>query len=154
MRPVWVGNGWLQDQYQREARTIVGSAGVWVPPPAHIGDAYQALDCFVLASPNEGFALSIAEAMLCGVPVVCTRVGFVPGVLERWGDVVVTVDDEPTGDQLAEAIQQAMSEANRPNVRRARQVVWEEFTAARMASRWADYLQRIMNEQAAQRRAA
>ena len=39
----------------------------------YLGDVYGAMDAFGLASAHEGFGLGVAEALLCGVPVVATR---------------------------------------------------------------------------------
>lgn len=47
----------------------------------YLGDLYGAMDAFGLASAHEGFGLVVAEALLCGVPVVATRVGCVPELL-------------------------------------------------------------------------
>jgi glycosyltransferase involved in cell wall biosynthesis len=47
-----------------------------------IGDYYAALDALCLPSSEEGFALVILEAMLCGKPVIATPVGCVPEVIE------------------------------------------------------------------------
>ena len=140
VRPVWVGNGWQQDEVRRQATNIVGDAGVWVPPPRHLGDAWGALDAYVLASPAEGFALALCEALLCGVPTVATPVGCVPEIEREFGRLVLPVPVSPTDEQLAEGIEVALSEEHRPNVRRARTVVWEHFTAAAMATRWATWL--------------
>jgi hypothetical protein len=57
--------------------------------------------------------------------------------------VVVPVAVGADGEQLADAAEVALSEEHAANVRRARHVVWEEFTAAKMGSRWADYLRQI-----------
>jgi glycosyltransferase involved in cell wall biosynthesis len=47
-----------------------------------VGDYYAAMDALCLASSEEGFALVILEAMLCGRPVIATPVGCVPEVIE------------------------------------------------------------------------
>lgn len=145
IRPVWVGTGLVDtvEKIKREAAAIAGARCVWVPPPAHIGDAWQALDLHVMASPEEGFSLVVTEALMAGVPTVATRVGIVPDILARWGKLVVPVDTNPTGEQLADAAELALFEGHRPNVTRARQVVWEEFTAARMGARWGAFLEGI-----------
>jgi len=56
---------------------------------------YEAIDVFALASESEGMPLSVAEAMMSGVPVVASAVGAVPdmlshgagGLLVNWGDI-------------------------------------------------------------------
>lgn len=48
------------------------------------------LDLIVCSSKNEGTSVSIIEALVAGIPVVSTRVGGMPDLLEngRWGDLV------------------------------------------------------------------
>jgi len=53
--------------------------------PGHIGDVSDALrahDIFVLPSESEGLPLAMLEAMGCGLPVVVTRVGGIPEVVD------------------------------------------------------------------------
>jgi glycosyltransferase involved in cell wall biosynthesis len=140
VRPVWVGNGWQAAEVRREAVAIAGDACVWVDPPTHLGDAWGAIDAYVLASDREGFALALCEALLCGVPTVATPVGCVPEIEARFGQAVVTVPVSPTRDQLADALEVALSSEHRPTVKRARQIVWEHFTGAAMARRWTEHL--------------
>lgn len=148
IRPVWIGTGLVQvvPGLQADAKAIAGDACVWVPPPAHIGDAWGALDLHVMASPEEGFSLVVTEALAVGVPTVATRVGIVSEILARFGQLVVPVAINPTGDQLADAATEALSDAHGRNVERAKRVTWAEFTAARMGRRWANYVRMAMGE--------
>ena len=45
-------------------------------------DFYNLMDVFVLASANEAFGLVLVEAMLSDVPIVATKVGGIPFVLD------------------------------------------------------------------------
>lgn len=51
--------------------------------PEDLRAAYVACDVLVLPSLVESFPLSILEGMLCGAPVVATRVGGVPSVVRN-----------------------------------------------------------------------
>ena len=94
--------------------------------------ALAAIDVLVLPSRNEGFPLSIVEAMLAGRPVVATDVGSVAEAVTPQTGAVVPADDVAA---LSGAIAPLASD---PELRarlgaagRARAL--ERFTAARMA---------------------
>ena len=59
-------------------------------------------DLFVLASSEESFGLSALEAMSCGIPVVATRVGGVPEVIQHGHNGLLAEADDQSG--LAAAI--------------------------------------------------
>ncbi|AFV10476.1 glycosyl transferase [Thermacetogenium phaeum DSM 12270] len=46
------------------------------------GPAYAALDCLVISSLSEGFGLTALEAAALGKPVIATRVGALPEIIE------------------------------------------------------------------------
>jgi N-acetyl-alpha-D-glucosaminyl L-malate synthase BshA len=54
-------------------------------PQSRIRDYLSAADLFLLPSESESFGLSALEAMACEVPVIATRVGGVPEVVEEGG---------------------------------------------------------------------
>jgi glycosyltransferase involved in cell wall biosynthesis len=56
-----------------------------------LADVYASFDLFVLPSLSEGMPLSLLEAMAAKIPVVATRVGEVPKILEE-GKIGMLVD--------------------------------------------------------------
>ena len=61
------------------------------------------MDVFVLASSREAFGLVLAEAMMAGLPVVGTKVGGIPDVLDGGSAGLLVPPFDPAG--LAGAIQ-------------------------------------------------
>ena len=96
-----------------------------VPDPKSL---LQASDIFVLASIGEAFGLVLAEAMACGVPIVGSRSGSLPEVVDegRTGLLAAPLDS----NSFAESIERL---AKDPNLRRkmgskALEHVRERFT--------------------------
>jgi len=50
--------------------------GVNDVPHDQMPEFYHSVDCIVMPSVNEGCSNTITEALACGVPVLCTKVGF------------------------------------------------------------------------------
>ena len=81
----------------RECVEFVGGV-----PHEKIPDYMHHADVFVLPSLSEGFGIVNLEAMACGLPIVATRVGGIPDIIEDGtnGYLVDTMNQE----QLAEAL--------------------------------------------------
>jgi len=47
-----------------------------IPPNRMVPDFYHKIDCLILPSKNEGCSNVITEALACGIPVICSRVGY------------------------------------------------------------------------------
>jgi glycosyltransferase involved in cell wall biosynthesis len=79
---------------------------VTVLPPQHPGDWLSVADCFLSTSLFEGFGLSVAEAIVAGVPVVSTPVGVasLPGM-------ALTVPSDSDAETWAVAILASQSMA-------------------------------------------
>jgi len=54
-------------------------------PEAEKADYYNLADLFVFPSLMEGFGMAVAEAMACGVPVVCSGAASLPEVVGQAG---------------------------------------------------------------------
>ena len=88
------GCGWSWSATARCAPTCqallaeAGASGLaWLPGErADVPDVMRGLDCFVLPSLAEGISNTILEAMASGLPVVATRVGGNPELVEDGAD--------------------------------------------------------------------
>jgi glycosyltransferase involved in cell wall biosynthesis len=70
-----------------------------------MAEIYSLSDVFVLPSAAENFPNTIVEALLCGVPVVATRVGGIPEQVTDLDGILVENNDAPS---LAAAIRKVI----------------------------------------------
>lgn len=101
---------------------------------------YGAADLFVLPSSSEGFSLTLAEAMSCGVPVVTVNRAALGEVAYGYACTI----EEPRVDALAGAMYSVLSDENRSrelrakSLERAKSMRWRET-----ARRTLDVLRRV-----------
>lgn len=86
--------------------------------------AFLASDIFILPSYNEGFPLTILEAMAAGLPIITTPVGAIPEVIEDGihGFLVQPKDPQSLGEKIVQLIEnkglrEEMSKNNLARVR-------------------------------------
>lgn len=88
-------------------------------------ELYQAADAYVDPSLYEGFGFQVAEAMACGIPVICSNTTSLP---ELVGDAALLVDPLDVA-QLADAIRTVVSDPDAAAVMKQRgQLRIERFT--------------------------
>lgn len=113
----------------------------------YLGDVYGAMDAFGLASAHEGFGLVVAEALLCGVPVVATPVGCVPVLLQdRVNGLIV----DGSADAFAAAIRLLRDHPvwARGLAAEGQALAQTQLQAPRMAREYEDLLQRLWQARA------
>ncbi len=92
-----VGDGELRGEMEEKVKEVnmedKFSFLGFLPNPA---DEMKKLDVLLLTSDYEGTPMVLLEAMSYGLPVVSTRVGGIPTVIDNWKDGVLTEDFEPT----------------------------------------------------------
>ncbi len=128
LRLVLAGAGSEKGRLHKQARRL--GVGSMVDFPGYLAREevrlyMNAADVFVLPSRNEGCPLVVLEAQACGTPVVASRVGEIPLLLdENCG--ILAAPGEPA--ELAEALWKAgQRDWDRRQVRaRVEDMTWEE----------------------------
>ena len=100
LRLVLIGDGSLRADVERVLREGDALGLAWMPGErSNVPDVMRGLDCFVLPSLGEGISNTILEAMSSGLPVVATRVGGNPELVEEGltGRLVPSADPRAIG---------------------------------------------------------
>src|SRR5262249_39533390 len=132
-RFVIVGDGALRKQMEEHAdRLAVANRVVFTGWRRDLPRIYADLDALVVSSNNEGTPVSAIEAMAAGCPVVATRVGGLPDLIDE-GETGYLVPRE-NAHALAAAVLRLLRdrEGRRRIGERARASVAERFTAGRL----------------------
>lgn len=131
-----VGSGPLRPSLETLASELgLGpEQAVFAGAMADMPRAYQGAGIFLLSSDHEGSPNVVLEAMACGLPVVATRVGAVPDLVEHERTGLIC----PPGDEeaLCEAVLRlaSNSQLRREMGERARQVVLDRHSEAILPS--------------------
>ena len=109
-----------------------------------VPDVLNALDTFVLSSNTEGLPLVVLEAMATGVPVLSTRVGGVPTVLDegQTGFLVPVGDAAAMRDRVARLRDDPTG--SRACGERAREAAITRFSADRMQREYLELYARVL----------
>ncbi len=123
-----VGSGALEEKLRRQARLLQIAPKVhFLKGRPEIGPIFAALNLVVVSSLYEGCSNVVLEAMACGLPVVATRVGGNPEVIDD-GETGLLV---PSGDsaRLSRAVEELLRDPVRAQAlgERARLQVQQRF---------------------------
>ncbi len=93
---VVAGSGSQRGMLENLARRLSVSDQVrFLGPFSELGEFYPLLDIFVLPSLWEGLPLCLLEAMSLGLPIIATRVGGIPSLLDDGRDALLVPPSEP-----------------------------------------------------------
>ncbi len=107
-------------------------------------DTLASMDCFVLLTPgSDGTARALREAMALGLPVIVTRKGMLPELVDD-GRAGIVVEDTP--ESLSEAIFQMVTdkERRRKLAAAAKTYALEAFQLDRQAERVVNFYEEIV----------
>jgi sugar transferase (PEP-CTERM/EpsH1 system associated) len=145
LRLVLVGEG----AARREVESILAAADArafaWLPGErADIPEVMRGLDCFVLPSLAEGISNTILEAMASGLPVVATRVGGNPELVDDGlsARLVPPADTEALARAVLDYFDDRRSVARHGAA--GRQLAERRFGLERMVADYAGLYQRML----------
>jgi len=109
LRLVMIGDGPLHAECLSALQQAGLQQAAWLPGARNdIPDILRALDVFVLPSQAEGISNTILEAMASGLPVIATRVGGNPELVEEGSTGLLPEPRDPQA--LAEAMARYVNE--------------------------------------------
>jgi len=104
LRLAIVGDGPLRDKLAQKARDAGVLELTWFPGARNdIPELMRSFDVFALSSIAEGTPVTLLEAMACGLPVVATKVGGIPEVVQDGVNGALVPASNPQA--LAEALE-------------------------------------------------
>ncbi|MEK7563451.1 MAG: glycosyltransferase, partial [Patescibacteria group bacterium] len=113
----------------------------WLPTLEAVLDAVLTARTFVMASSSEGGPRSALEAMACGMPVVATRVGVMPEVIED-GENGLFTDGSPK--DIAAKVEMLLKDAKkREHMGKAARKILDRFERGKLVEKYADFLKGI-----------
>ncbi|HEB88313.1 MAG TPA: glycosyltransferase family 1 protein [Deltaproteobacteria bacterium] len=109
-------------------------------------DLYRRATLVVVPSRYEGFGLPAVEAMACGTPVVATRAGALPEVIQLTGGGILAERDDP--DSIARAVSRLLGDPERraSMASRGRERTVAELGWPRVAARTAEVYAEVVAE--------
>jgi glycosyltransferase involved in cell wall biosynthesis len=136
---VWVGEGPCRREWEQAADRLGVAADVWFAGTrTDMPGVYASLDMLVLPSLEEAMPMCLLEAMAAARPVVATRVGAVPRLIEN-GRTGLLVDPNEPGP-LADAILRLLRDPEwaQSLARKGAEHVGRQFSAEALATRYSE----------------
>lgn len=120
-------------------------------PRTDVPRIVKAADVFALSSRSEGLPISLLEAMALGKPVVCTKVGGIPGVVTNGVEGFLVSPNEPGA--MAVGLLRLRDEATRQRMGQAgREKIEAEYDISVMVSKVEGEYRRLLAGKYAERR--
>ena len=145
-RLVMVGDGPDRVRAQQRAEELdVSDRVIFLGKHLSVDEVLACADLFLLPSESESFGLAALEAMSCGTPVVASRVGGLPEVVEDGGSGRLF----PAGDveSMANGAVEILSSKDRwcAMSHRSREIALTRFSATAIVEVYEDFYREVLD---------
>ncbi|XXX76788.1 glycosyltransferase [Sorangium sp. So ce134] len=139
-----IGDGPLRPALEQQAARLgVGGAVAFTGTRGDVAELLPAFDVFALASLTEGISLTLIEAAAAGLPIVATRVGGNPEIIEEGATGLLVSPGAP--ETLAGALEAVAVREDRAAMgARGRARVIERFGVDRMVRAYEDLYDEVI----------
>jgi glycosyltransferase involved in cell wall biosynthesis len=146
-RLIMLGEGPERRRLEQMAAKANLNARILLPGFADARRYLPLFDVFVLPSLTEGLPIALLEAMHAGVPIVASRTGGVPAVLEGGGCGILVQPGDVS--DLSAALEGILADGPRAVALagRARLAVRERYSSARMAEQYLELYSELIDRQ-------
>lgn len=142
-RPAYVGSMNLREECRLDK---IHPKSIFAGYMSYVGDALAAIDVLCLLSDHEAMSLTLCEAWAAGTPTVCTDVGAIAELQERFGQMTRLVKPGSDATEIAAEIECVLSPQNRPVIARARQIARDYCSEQAMGRRWRRFIVNCFEE--------
>lgn len=132
---------WDTAELEKQIFNIANGNLQWHNAVLEVGNILNGFDVMISPSYSEVFSLSILEAWATKTPVVCTNVGEVPALQEKYGQLCTLISPDAEGKEIREAVWKAMEDTK--SVERAYRMVKENYSAEIVSKKWNDFFDTI-----------
>ncbi len=146
VRLLLVGDGPERKNLEQQAESLgIASRVIFAGQQDNMRDWYEAIDLFVLPSLSEGLPFVVLEAMALGKPVVASRVGALPKVIDEGVNGWLLPPDD--AGMLATSIASLLKDRNRLQTAgaHAREMLYPRFSAERQAREVVDIYREVID---------
>lgn len=124
-----------QQQYADSLKQMARELGVeenvvWLGRRNDISDVLSFADCYVHPSLTEGLPSALMEAAMAGLPLIATRAGGMPEIVQHGVNGLLV--DADNAEQLANTIEQVLASKNNYG-EHAKAIVYQTFDQSRLA---------------------
>lgn len=143
---IFIGDGPLRAKLQRQVEALsLQSNVIFLGKRNDIAGLFSVMDIFVLSSISEGFPMVLLEAMAAGKPIIATRVGEIPNIING-GDSGLLV---PPQDSIAltSAIEIFLRDKQKANAMAlaARNEVSVNYSSSQMALKYIEHYKKLIS---------